>query len=83
MRLNDRASLFEFGEKITGQSYTLRPSVYAAIFDAYQRLAVIKTSEEDHLLLWLDPVEAIAKLFRQSHVWAVRQVREASPRAFQ
>ncbi len=41
----DQARTPEFGEKIPGVEYILRPGAYAVIFDAHKRVAVIQVDE--------------------------------------
>lgn len=48
---NGQTALPQFGERIAGNIYTYRPGAYAVVFDAAQRVAVVKNKFGYHFLL--------------------------------
>ena len=48
--------------------------IHAVFFAAVLGESITLHSEDDHILVWLDAATALARLHRQSQVWAVQQV---------
>ncbi len=48
---NVQTALPQFGERLAGQIYTYRPGAYAVVFDADQRIAVVKNRDGYYYLL--------------------------------
>ena len=58
---NNQTELPQFGERIAGNIYTYRPGAYAVVFDADQRVAVVKNRHGYYFLLGggVEPSETI------------------------
>jgi 8-oxo-dGTP pyrophosphatase MutT (NUDIX family) len=64
---NNQAASSQFGERIAGNNYAYRPGAYAVVFDADQRVAVVKNRHGYYFLLGggAEPSETMEEALRR------------------
>jgi 8-oxo-dGTP diphosphatase len=64
---NGQTALPQFGERIAGQIYKYRPGAYAVVFDAHQRVVVVKNGYGNYFLPGggADPGETMEEALRR------------------